>query len=252
MASVSVPCTCTITKNKNNANKPTINCLCRIGGTNVARVSSGRSNKNVLNSMEKQVAAAANTAAAAAIETASSSYNNAPSRTIEQVLRASTGPNKADTKSIAKTNLTLEMPGDRASYTVTGNLGKVVRNNNSRSKSNTNVFMTQTRKREPPITKVTSTFINPQPQQVNVTAKTITNPTAPPPSAPQPPPSSSPAARPSITPVNESPPSLLSQIQGIKLKETEMGKKLGITGGGRRTRKGKGRDRRRTRRVNRK
>ena len=75
---------------------------------------------------------------------------------------------------------------------------------------------------------------------------------APPPSAPQPPPSSSPAARPSITPVNESPPSLLSQIQGIKLKETEMGKKLGITGGGRRTRKGKGRDRRRTRRVNRK
>ena len=75
---------------------------------------------------------------------------------------------------------------------------------------------------------------------------------APPPSAPQPPPSSSPAARPSITPVNESPPSLLSQIQGITLKKTDMGKKLGITGGGRRTRKGKGRDRRRTRRVNRK
>ena len=119
MASVFVPCTCTITKNKNNANKPTINCLCRIGGTNVARVSSTisaiipsiptsttastnvpiyvpstRSNTNIINSMKKQVAAAAIKTAAAAntaatANTASSRYNNAPSSRIQKVLNES-------------------------------------------------------------------------------------------------------------------------------------------------------------------
>jgi hypothetical protein len=132
------------------------------------------------------------------------------------------------------------IPGNSETTPVAGisKLGSLFENTSANTGSNEDPFTTKRRKQAPPITKFTSTIIDPRRAAA----------------LPPPPPSSSSSAgapKRSINPDNKSGPSLLSQIQGVKLKNTGMWTALGITKGGRRTRRGRRakRSHRRTRRM---